>query len=123
MTDPDFTILYVDDPTRSATFYSAILGAQPVESSPGYAMFVLPSGTKLGLWLRREVQPAVTAQPGGSELVFTATDDAEVDRVHGEWSGRGITIAQPPAKMEFGYTFVGVDPDGHRLRVYARGAE
>ncbi|OWY84142.1 drug:proton antiporter, partial [Raoultella ornithinolytica] len=25
-----------------------------------------------------------------------------------------------PVTLEFGHTFVGADPDGHRLRVYSR---
>ncbi len=31
---------------------------------------------------------------------------------------RGLTIAQAPSDMDFGRTFVALDPDGHRLRVY-----
>ena len=36
-----------------------------------------------------------------------------------DWSGRGLAIAQTPQKMDFGHTFVALDPDGHRLRVLA----
>ena len=32
---------------------------------------------------------------------------------------RGIEILQKPTRMDFGFTFVGLDPDGHRLRVFA----
>lgn len=31
----------------------------------------------------------------------------------------GATIALPPTELDFGRSFVAVDPDGHRLRVYA----
>jgi hypothetical protein len=30
-------------------------------------------------------------------------------------------ILQPPTAMDFGYTFLAADPDGHRLRVFAPG--
>jgi len=30
-----------------------------------------------------------------------------------------LPIAQPLTQMDFGYTFVALDPDGHRLRVFA----
>jgi predicted enzyme related to lactoylglutathione lyase len=41
---------------------------------------------------------------------------------HADWSKRGLTIAQPPTQMDFGHTFVALDPDGHRLRVFAPAA-
>ncbi len=31
---PDFIILYVDKPQESGLFYGALLGREPVESSP-----------------------------------------------------------------------------------------
>ena len=36
MTAPNFIILYVDQPQRSGAFYSALLGRQPVETSPTF---------------------------------------------------------------------------------------
>jgi hypothetical protein len=32
---------------------------------------------------------------------------------------RGLSIILAPAKMDFGFTFLACDPDGHRLRVFA----
>jgi len=34
-----------------------------------------------------------------------------------------VSILQGPTDMEFGRTFVGLDPDGHRLRIFAPAAE
>ena len=118
MTHPDMTILYVANPPASARFYSDLLHAEPVESSPGFAMFVLQGGLKLGLWKRAEVMPAVTAASGGSELCMAVADVAAVEATHNDWKSRGITIAQAPADMDFGRTFTALDPDGHRLRVF-----
>jgi predicted enzyme related to lactoylglutathione lyase len=42
-----------------------------------------------------------------------------VDAVYADWASRGLRILQTPVEMDFGYTFVATDPDGHRLRVYA----
>lgn len=122
MTIPNFSILLVDDPAASAGFYERLLRVAPVEASPTFAMFVLPSGLKLGLWSRHTVEPAASGQPGASELVFIAADAAEVDATHADWRGRGLVILQPPADLDFGRTFLAADPDGHRLRVYARAA-
>ncbi len=119
MNPPNFLILYVASPLTSSQFYADLLKIPPVESSPTYAMLPLANGTLLGLWSRETVEPQVTVEPGCSEVAFTLENDAEVDRCHAEWAGKGIAIAQAPTRMDFGYTFTGLDPDGHRLRVFA----
>lgn len=53
MLSPDMTILAVADPLVSARFYQSLLGIEPVECQATFAMFVLPSGLKLGLWLKQ----------------------------------------------------------------------
>lgn len=118
MPDPMFIILYVDQPQRSAEFYAKLLGRSPVEASPTFALFVLPSGLKLGLWSRHTVEPVAQTTGGGAELVFTLGSREAVDAAHAEWRQVGRPILQAPVVMDFGYTFVALDPDGHRLRVY-----
>jgi predicted enzyme related to lactoylglutathione lyase len=122
MPNPNFVILYVDNPTVSARFYADLLGRAPVESSPTFAMFALDSGVMLGLWSRRTVEPQATASPGASEIAFTVGDVDAVHAVYADWSGRGLTIAQAPTELDFGHSFVALDPDGHRLRVFAPAA-
>jgi catechol 2,3-dioxygenase-like lactoylglutathione lyase family enzyme len=122
---PNFVILYVDSPPRSVEFYSSLLGQAPVESSPTFAMFALDSGVMLGLWSKHTVEPAAARaaeQGGGAELAFTVDGKSRVDQLHGEWSRRGLPVLQAPTSMDFGYTFVAMDPDQHRLRVFAPGA-
>jgi catechol 2,3-dioxygenase-like lactoylglutathione lyase family enzyme len=122
MSSLNFVLLYVADPRRSAEFYAEILDRKPVELSAGFAMFVLPSGLKVGLWKREEVQPPAEGAPGSAELVLAEESDAQVDERFAQWTGNGIVIAQKPTRMEFGYTFVALDPDGHRVRVYKLAA-
>jgi hypothetical protein len=130
MPDPNFIILYVDSPVASTGFYADLLGKSPIESSPTFAMFVLESGVRLGLWSKHTVEPAAdpvggkadSAIGGGGELVFSVTGNDAVRALHADWVRRGLTIAQAPTDMDFGYTFVALDPDRHRLRVYARSA-
>ena len=73
----------------------------------------------LGLWSRYTVEPAAAGRGGASELAFTVADAGAVDQRHVDWSLRGLPILQPPTDMSFGRSFVALDPDGHRLRVYA----
>ncbi|NSX89933.1 VOC family protein [Agrobacterium tumefaciens] len=119
MTHPDFTILYVENPPASTEFYKALLGTDPVESSPTFSLFVLQNGMKLGLWSRHTVEPKASVTGGGGELAFRVENDAQVDETFAGWQAKGVLILQQPAKMEFGYTFTATDPDNHRLRVYA----
>jgi len=117
--DPNFVILYVENAVASADFYTALLSRPPVEKSPTFAMFALESGLMLGLWTRRGVEPAVAAPGSGGELAFSRADDEAVRMLYREWERRGLAMAQAPTRMDFGYTFVALDPDGHRLRVFA----
>ena len=111
-------ILYVADAPASARFYERLLGRPPVESSPAFAMFALSDALALGLWSRETVAPTPQGQPGSTELCIALPSDVEVDAFHARWKQLGITVAQAPTHLEFGYTTVAVDPDGHRLRAF-----
>lgn len=124
MFEPNFILLYVDSPERSAAFYATLLDKQPLEASPTFAMFVLGSGVKLGLWARHTVEPsAVASATARGELAFAVGDDAAVRHCRDAWAAQGLPIVQEPTRMDFGYTFTAQDPDGHRLRVFAPGGE
>lgn len=110
-----FVLLYVDSPARSAAFYAALFDLAPVQDSPTFVLFAMSSGVRLGLWSRHTVEPAPAANPGASEVAFVVED---VDALHAAWRERGLAILQQPTDMDFGRTFVALDPDGHRLRVF-----
>ena len=123
MTNPNFVLVYVDSPAASGDFYRALLGRDPVEASPTFVLFALDSGLMLGLWSRHSVQPAASAAGGGAELAFPVAAPQAVDEAHARWQALGVPILLAPTDMEFGRSFVGVDPDGHRLRVFAPAGE
>ena len=118
MTDPNFVLMYVDSPPASAAFYTELLGHAPVESSPTFALFALSSGVMLGFWSRHTVEPAATILPGAVELAFALDDIDAVQAIFSDWTQRGLPILQQPTYLDFGFTFVAQDPDGHRLRVF-----
>lgn len=119
MLNVDFVLLYVDSPTASAAFYTDLLGRPPVEASPTFAMFAMDSGLMLGLWSRHTVEPKATVPPASGEIAFVVPGVDAVRATCADWAGRGLPIAQEPTAMDFGHTFVALDPDGHRLRVFA----
>lgn len=112
-----FVLLYVQDTPASTRFYERLLGRPPVESSPTFAMFPL-EGVMLGLWSRAGVEPAPQGAPGASEFCVALSSDAEVDAFHARWRELGVQVAQAPTRMDFGYTALALDPDGHRLRAF-----
>lgn len=116
-----FIIQYVRSPADSAAFYSTLLGVPVVESSPTFAMLPLREGVMLGLWSESGVQPEPTGAAGRNELALTADSASALEALHTRWLAHGARIAQAPVRMDFGYTFVALDPDGHRLRVLVPG--
>ena len=119
MPDPNFIILYVDNPLRSADFYTRLLKKPPIQTSPNFAMFALDSGVMLGLWSKHTVKPPATAAGGGGEIAFSVSSRDVVGDLFTDWTQRGLVIEQEPTDMDFGHTFVALDLDGHRLRVFA----
>ena len=110
-----FILLFVANPQKSSRFYQEILGLKPVEESATFVMFALQNGVMLGLWSKYTAEPRVDASPGASEICFPTED---VDALYAEWGQKQVTVAQKPTDMDFGRTFVILDPDGHRIRAY-----
>ncbi len=123
MPHPNLTILYVDSPKESGAFYAKLLEREPVEASPTFVMFALDKGLTLGLWSRRSVEPKPSAPAGGGEFAFAVDAPDKVDALCKAWAGQSVTIVQEPTDMDFGRTFLALDPDGHRLRVFAPSGE
>ncbi len=126
MPEISFLLLYVENVAASEAFYAQTLGRKAVESSATFAMIPAAPGIMLGLWRRDGVEPKAEApSPGASsgEIAFALESDAAVDAAFAEWRARGVEIAQPPTRLDFGYAFLGLDPDGHRLRVFAPGPQ
>lgn len=111
-----FVNLFVKNPQESGFFYRKVLEIDPIQESPTFVLFSLANGVMLGLWSLRTAQPEVQAQPGASEICF---EDQEVDNRYKQWLQIGVTMAQKPTSMSFGRTFVALDPDGHRIRIYS----
>ncbi|WP_457422184.1 VOC family protein [Roseateles sp. P5_E7] len=115
---PDCLILYVNSPAESALFYRSLLGREAVEQSPNFAMFMLNDKTMLGLWAAHDAQPVSSLRGGGAEIGITVGSDAEVEAACTAWQAAGWPVLQAPTALDFGYTAVTADPDGHRVRVF-----
>lgn len=110
-----FVLLFVANPQKSSLFYQNLFEIKPIEESPTFVMFALSNGVMLGLWSKYTAEPRVEASSGALEICFPTED---VDALYETWGKKHVTIAQKPTNMDFGRTFVILDPDGHRIRVY-----
>ena len=113
----NYLLLAVANPAASKTFYTSLLGIEPVQNSPTFVLYVLPNGIKIGLWVANEIEPKPRAA-GGVEISFSEDDEAAVRATYEDWKGKA-SILQEPTQMDFGFTFVAEDPDGHRLRIFS----
>lgn len=118
MNHPDLLILYVEDINRSKAFYQSLLAVPAIEASNSFMMFKLDSGLRFGLWSKYEVLPKADVNPGSMEVAILVPDLETLYRMQDDWRLQNIPILQEITKLDFGMTFVGLDPDGHRLRAY-----
>jgi len=117
MRNLNYLLLAVRDPLKSAELYSKLLGREPVEKAKTFVLYVLPTGLKIGLWLADEVAPR-PKPAGGIEISFSEESKDAVRATYTEWTQLGLKVVQEPTDMDFGFTFVVEDPDGHRLRPF-----
>ena len=119
--EPSVIVLYVDDLAITSQFYQDLLGIKPEEASMTFHSFKLSNGMSLGLKTKHSVVPPTEAKSGNGEFAFTLDSNKKVDELFAEWQAKGLSIIFPPSQVPFGYTFVALDPDGHRLRVASLG--
>jgi len=121
MRELNYLLLAVKSPLESAKLYTKLLGREPVEKAETFVLYVLPTGLKIGLWVAGEIEPA-PKPAGGIEISFSEASREAVLKTYDEWTGFGLTVLQEPTDMDFGFTFVVEDPDGHRLRPFVLNA-
>ncbi|MBZ7923941.1 VOC family protein [Ensifer adhaerens] len=117
MAKANLIVLYVKDPLASVGFYRKVLGQEPRVTYQTFSSFELPGGFTLGLWAEHTVAPEPTSSGHRGELAFMVENEGAVRAHYEDWKEKGLPIAQELTEMDFGPTFVALDPDGHRLRV------
>ncbi|EPL8093990.1 VOC family protein [Morganella morganii] len=119
MFKPNSIILYVSDVEKSTRFYTRLLNTEPVEQYSEFSVFALSDDMILGLQAKSGIDPAPQPHIGGTEICMSDISNREVDEIFRKWNELGAEIIMKPAMLDFDYTFVATDPDGHRLRVCA----
>ena len=116
----DSIVLYVEDIVVSKMFYTDLLECSAQQLSPTFISLELGAGSKLELKERASSQPPATITGGGTELSIRVPDETTLNKLFEKWKSKGIRFAQTPTTQVFGQTFVALDPDGHRIRIFAQ---
>lgn len=119
MAMPNFVIFYVSDIQKSIDFYTHLLQKNPIHPSSSFAMFALSENLTLGLWNRTCVQPKANWSEEFQlhELAFMLPNELQLKQQLHDWQAAGAILIQEITLMDFGWSFMVQDPDGHRLRV------
>jgi len=117
MQTPDLVLLYVKDTEKSTSFYRDLSRRAPKAAFPTLVAFGLDGGITLGLWSTKSVNLPPAESGSRFRWAFQVENEEAVEAIYSDWRRRGIEIAQEPMSAVFGRTFVGLDPEGHRIRV------
>lgn len=117
MPTPNYVLLAVQSPRASRELYDELLGIKPIEAAETFVLYVFSTGLKLGLWKASTMEPK-PAPAGGVEIALALDSRDSVLRTYSAWTKLGLRVLQEPTDMDFGFTFVVADPDGHRLRPF-----
>lgn len=115
----DSIVLYVEDVQLSMSFYERVFECQPKLLSPTFAVVEFAENVKITLKQADALTPSSQVRGGGTELSIPATSRIELDNLFEQWKKLSVVFAQEREKSVYGVNFVALDPDGHRLRVFA----
>lgn len=117
MLTPNLILLYVENPEKSALFYTKLLDHPPSLVLPTYAAFEFDNGLALALWSVRAKDFVSGGSGHRSEIALMVDEPETVRKLYTRWQAENVAIEQPIGEAVFGLTFVALDPDGHRIRV------
>ncbi|MEZ9858259.1 VOC family protein [Vibrio splendidus] len=115
----DSFVLYVTDIHRSMGFYAKAFDCEPKLLSPTFAVLDFADNVKITLKQSDVLTPASTIKGGGTELSMPLADKETLENIYNTWKEKGIQFEQTPEESVYGINFLAVDPDGHRIRVFA----
>jgi catechol 2,3-dioxygenase-like lactoylglutathione lyase family enzyme len=115
-------VLFVDDLDRALAFYVDKVGLPVRFKDKGYAELAV-AGCKFSLLARARLPELIGAAhtgrpPAGAHEAGVTLLVEDVDRVHRELSGRGVTFLASPQDRAWGQrTAYFQDPEGHLIEI------
>ncbi|CAH1603207.1 glyoxalase [Vibrio jasicida] len=114
----DSFVLYVSNVQKSMEFYAKAFDCKPQLLSPTFAALDFANNVKVTLKQSNELTPTSDVRGGGTELSMPMLDKDTFEKLFADWKAKGIEFAQEIEASVFGFNFVAVDPDGHRIRIF-----
>lgn len=115
----DSIVLYVENVQLSMAFYTRAFECESKLLSPTFAVVEFAKNVKITLKQADALTPTSPIRGGGTELSIPATNRVDLDKLFEKWKQQGVIFAQEREQSVYGINFVALDPDGHRLRVFA----
>ncbi|MGF1792334.1 VOC family protein [Photobacterium profundum] len=116
----DSFVLYVEDIETSNKFYTETFECEGLVLSPTFVSFPLGTGVTIELKQLAQVSPSANTTGGGTELSLMVEGSKTLRNLYEQWKKKGVKFLQIPTELVFGLTFVAIDPDGHRIRVFTQ---
>lgn len=116
----DSFVLYVEDIETSNKFYTELFECEGQVLSPTFVSFSLGSGITIELKQLAQVIPSANTTGGGTELSLMVEGSTTLRKLYKQWETGGVKFLQAPIELVFGLTFVAIDPDKHRIRVFTQ---
>ncbi|GLR04082.1 glyoxalase [Vibrio hyugaensis] len=114
----DSFVLHVTDINASKDFYAQTFQCEPKVLSPTFVALDFASNVSITLKQSSALTLSSDVTDGGTELSIPVADKSTFDARFEEWRAQGVEFAQQPEESVFGWNFVTLDPDGHRVRVF-----
>ncbi|EGR3003517.1 glyoxalase [Vibrio parahaemolyticus] len=114
----DSFVLYVSDIQQSMGFYAKAFDCEPQLLSPTFAALSFAENVKITLKQSNELTPTSEVKGGGTELSMPIPDKETFEKLFANWKEKGIEFEQEIEASVFGFNFVAIDPDGHRIRIF-----
>ena len=116
VTGPDFVALQVRDLEASARFYTERLGLRRAPGSPPGAVVFATEPVPFAV--REPVVDLDAVGRLGWGVALWLKADGDINALHDDLAGHGVTIATAPSDGPFGRTFAFADPDGYVVTVH-----
>ncbi|PCK32431.1 glyoxalase [Pseudoalteromonas piscicida] len=114
----DSLVLYVSDIKLSAAFYGLLFQCETAQLSPTFVSLKCASNVSIALKQNTALTPPSSITGGGTEISVLQPSQEAFLALYDTWNSIDIEFAQAPQSEVYGMSFVVLDPDKHRIRVF-----
>ncbi|MDP4486851.1 glyoxalase [Pseudoalteromonas piscicida] len=118
MVTVDSLVLYVSNIKLSEAFYRQLFQCETVKLSPTFVSMKCANNISIALKQNTALTPPSRITGGGTEISIVQPSQEAFFALYDTWKLLDIKFAQVPQAEVYGASFVVLDPDKHRIRVF-----